>query len=338
METILDYKSADFKSDQDVRWCPGCGDYSILAAIQRTMPKIGVKKEDMVFVSGIGCSSRFPYYMNTYGFHTIHGRAPAVATGVKLANPKLSVWMITGDGDALSIGGNHFIHLLRRNVNINVLLFNNEIYGLTKGQVSPTSRAGTKTKTSPTGSSDRPVNPTRLAAAAGATFVARTIDRDPKHMAALFEAAAAHQGTSFIEIYQNCVIFNDGVFESYSDKSTKDESMINLIDGQPLLFANGKKGIKIKNMMPVVVDINEQTHLDELYIHQEKSTSEIQTYMYSYMTESLEFPTPIGIFHRYESPIFEESIQTRADEIRAKKGAGSIDKLLHSGNTWTIDA
>lgn len=338
MEQAIEYKAADFKSSQDVRWCPGCGDYSILAAIQRTMPKIGVRKEDMVFVSGIGCSSRFPYYMNTYGFHTIHGRAPAVATGVKLANPDLSVWLVTGDGDALSIGGNHFIHLMRRNVNMNVLLFNNEIYGLTKGQVSPTSREGTKTKTSPTGSLDRPVNPTRLATAAGATFVARTIDRDPKHMAKIFEAAAEHQGTSFIEIYQNCVIFNDGVFENYSDKETKNESTVMLEDGKPLVFANGTKVVCIENMRPVVADISAEGELPaSAYIHSDHSTSELQSYIYSEMTEREDLPTPIGIFHQRSESVFEEAIEARAAEIRASKPEPSVDALLRSGNVWTVE-
>ena len=335
MEDIK-YTTADYKSTQDVKWCPGCGDYSILAAVQRTLPKLDIAKEDIVFVSGIGCSSRFPYYMNTYGFHTIHGRAPAVATGVKLANPDLSVWIITGDGDALSIGGNHFIHLLRRNLNVNLLLFNNEIYGLTKGQVSPTSRSGTKTKTSILGSFDNAINPTNLATASGATFVARTIDRDPKHMALIFEAAAKHNGTSFVEIYQNCVIFNDGVYEELSDKHTKTDHLIVLEDNKALLFSNGTKGITIsKDNKPVVIDITEK-NIDLVYVHKDDNDNDFQSYLYGAMTEDIDLPTPIGIFLKKNKISYEEKLLTNKKNIQDLNKNISIESIINSGDTWEI--
>lgn len=332
----IEYTTADFKSTQDVKWCPGCGDYSILAAVQRTLPKLAIKKEDIVFVSGIGCSSRFPYYMNTYGFHTIHGRAPAIATGVKLANPDLSVWIITGDGDALSIGGNHFIHLLRRNLNVNLLLFNNEIYGLTKGQVSPTSRSGTKTKTSILGSFDNAINPTNLATAAGATFVARTIDRDPKHMAEVFEKAAQHNGTSFVEIYQNCVIFNDGVFEALSDKHTKTDHLIVLEDNKALIFSNGTKGISISSdNKPIVLEVNEE-NMESLYIHRDDNDNEFQSYLYGAMTEDPNLPTPIGIFLKKNEISYEQKLHKNKENIQKLNKKLSIEEIINSGDTWEI--
>lgn len=328
-------KPADFKSDQEIRWCPGCGDYSILAAIQRTMTKLDIPKEKLVFISGIGCSSRFPYYMNTYGFHTIHGRAPAVATGTKLANPDLSVWLITGDGDGLSIGGNHLMHLLRRNVDINVLLFNNEIYGLTKGQVSPTSRQGTTTKTSPRGSMDEPVNPVRIAAAAGASFVARTIDRDIKHMSTVFEAAEAHRGTSFVEIFQNCVIFNDGIYDALTDKQQKAEETIVLEPGQPLIFADGAKGIRFNGLIPEVVMLTDENR-DQLHVHQLEDPGGIQSMIYGTMQEMPDIPTPIGIFHQSERPTFESQL---AQQFPGPDSSDShtLNALLRARNSWVVE-
>jgi 2-oxoglutarate ferredoxin oxidoreductase subunit beta len=261
----------DLESDQDVRWCPGCGDYSILAQTQRIIPDLGIPKEQFVFVSGIGCSSRFPYYMNTYGFHTIHGRAPTIATGIKTTNPDLSVWVITGDGDALSIGGNHFIHMLRRNLNLNVLLFNNQVYGLTKGQYSPTSPLGTMKKSTPDGSIEQPLNPVDIALSAGATFVARSIDRDTKHLQATIKAAHEHKGTSFIEIYQNCNIFNDGAFFTYTEKATRADNTVILEHGEPLIFgAKNDKGIRLNGLQPEVVSLSNEVD-DDLIIHDQHS-------------------------------------------------------------------
>src|SRR3989442_1424934 len=264
-------KKADFVSDQEVRWCPGCGDYAILNNVQKVMPELGIQREKVVFVSGIGCSSRFPYYMNTYGFHSIHGRAPAVATGIKCANPELSVWVITGDGDALSIGGNHFIHAIRRNLDLKIILFNNRIYGLTKGQYSPTSELGKKTKSTPMGVIDYPINPLSLAFASEATFVARSIDTDPKHMAAIIDRLAKHKGSAFVEVYQNCNIFNDGAFKAFSERDVRDERTINLEHGKPLIFGKDKnKGIHLKGVEPEVVTIGEHgVTVDDLLVHDE---------------------------------------------------------------------
>ncbi len=267
---VKTYTRADFSSDQSVRWCPGCGDYAILAQAQKTFPDLGVSKENFVFISGIGCSSRFPYYMNTFGFHTIHGRAPAIASGVKLSNPDLSVWVVTGDGDALSIGGNHTIHLLRRNLDINVMLFNNRIYGLTKGQYSPTSETGKVTKSSPLGSLDRPFNPLTLALGAGATYVARTIDRETKHMQGMISRSYEHKGTSFLEIYQNCNIFNDGAFGPMTDKESKTDSVLWLENGQPMVFGKEKnRGIRLDGNTPMIVEIGDKWSLDDVLVHNE---------------------------------------------------------------------
>ena len=268
------YSSKDFSTDQEVRWCPGCGDYSILKQVQTVMPEIGVPKEDIVFISGIGCSSRFPYYMETYGMHSIHGRATAIASGLKAARPDLSVWIITGDGDSLSIGGNHLIHLLRRNFDTNILLFNNQIYGLTKGQYSPTSEMGKKTKSTPMGSIDHPFNPLALCMGADATFVARTMDRDPKHLRQMLLRSNEHKGTSLLEIYQNCNVFNDGAFFGYTDKSTKPEQTLFLEHGKPLVFgANQEKGIRLDGFKPVIVSLQDVSQ-DELWIHDEKRSCE----------------------------------------------------------------
>ena len=264
-------KKADFQSDQAIRWCPGCGDYAILAQTQKTFPEITEKKEDTVFISGIGCSSRFPYYMNTFGFHTIHGRAPTIASGLKMANPELSVWLVTGDGDGFSIGGNHMIHLLRRNVDINVMLFNNRIYGLTKGQYSPTSEQGKVTYSTPMGSIDYPFKPTKLALGAEGSFVAKTIDKELKHLQAMIKRANSHKGTSFIEIYQNCNIFNDGAFSHLTDRDTKEEQLLRLEDGEPMIFGAEKdKGIYLDGISPKVVKIGKDYSIDDIVVHNEQ--------------------------------------------------------------------
>jgi 2-oxoglutarate/2-oxoacid ferredoxin oxidoreductase subunit beta len=323
----------DFVTPNDVRWCPGCGDYAILNSLQRTLPELGVPRENFVIISGIGCSSRFPYYMQTYGFHTIHGRAPTVATGVKVANPDLSVWVVTGDGDGLSIGGNHLLHLLRRNLNVTVLLFNNRIYGLTKGQYSPTSPEGTKTKTTPGGSIDHPLNPLLFALGAEATFIARTIDNNPKHMVETFKAAHEHQGVSFVEIFQNCVIFNDSTWDAVYAKENRDDQMLFLEAGKPLLFGKNKeKGIRLNGLMPEVCDA---TAADVL-IHQPDHPSPLYSQMLSCMGLP-DFPTPIGVVRRIQRPTYEALIQEQDAQAKAKKGTGTWHELLHGSSTWTIE-
>ena len=326
----------DLESDQDVRWCPGCGDYSILAQTQRIIPDLGIPKEQFVFVSGIGCSSRFPYYMNTYGFHTIHGRAPTIATGIKTTNPDLSVWVITGDGDALSIGGNHFIHMLRRNLNLNVLLFNNQVYGLTKGQYSPTSPLGTMKKSTPDGSIEQPLNPVDIALSAGATFVARSIDRDTKHLQATIKAAHEHKGTSFIEIYQNCNIFNDGAFLTYTEKATRADNTVILEHGEPLIFgAKNDKGIRLNGLQPEVVSLSNEVD-DDLIIHDQHSNDPTLAYFLSRMTETPGHPMPMGIFRSVERPCYEDMLNDQVDQARETKGPGDLQKLLNSGDTWVV--
>jgi 2-oxoglutarate/2-oxoacid ferredoxin oxidoreductase subunit beta len=330
----------DFATDQDVRWCPGCGDYSILAQVQRSFPDlVDVKKENIVWVSGIGCSSRFPYYMDTYGFHGIHGRAPAIATGVKIANPELSVWVATGDGDLLSIGGNHFIHACRKNIDLKVLLFNNKIYGLTKGQYSPTSEKGKKTKTSPYGSVDFPFNPVSLALGAEATFVAKTTDRDSKHMQLMIKRAAEHKGMAFIEILQNCVIFNDGAFDAMTDKAVKDDMLLYMEQGKPLLFGKNKeKGIKIDGVVPLVININENGNsINDVLVHDEFDISPVRSTILAHLTDSPDFPTPLGIFRQIFRPTVDGEIQRQVDEVKAKKGEGDLEKMLFSGNTWEVN-
>jgi 2-oxoglutarate/2-oxoacid ferredoxin oxidoreductase subunit beta len=345
METKSDKKVAqltakDFTSDQDVRWCPGCGDYSILAQVQRSFPEIiEVPKEDVVWISGIGCSSRFPYYMSTYGFHGIHGRAPILATGVKVANPKLSVWVATGDGDLLSIGGNHFIHVCRRNVDIKLVLFNNRIYGLTKGQYSPTSEKGKVTKTSPFGSIDFPFNPISLALGSDATFVARSIDRYPKHMQEVLKRAGKHKGTAFIEIFQNCNIFNDGAFSILTEKGTKEDHVLTLEHNQPMVFGkNADKGIKLDGLKPVVVDIsNGQYSKDDLWVHNEFADSPVHATILAQMDNDPEMPTPVGIFRQYFKETYDEGMETQINKIIEKKGKGDLDKILFGGNTWEVN-
>ncbi len=327
----------DFASDQDVRWCPGCGDYSILAQTQRMLPELGIPKEKYVFVSGIGCSSRFPYYMDTYGFHGIHGRAPAIATGVKVARPDLSVWVATGDGDLLSIGGNHFIHVMRRNINIKILLFNNRIYGLTKGQASPTSEHGKKTKSTPFGSIDYPFNPISLALGADGTFVARSMDRDPKHLQETLLKAARHHGTAFVEIFQNCNIFNDGAFSLYTEKDTKPDNVIVLEHGKPLVFGKEKdKGIRLDGFKPEIVSLKDGKYgVNDLVVHDEKSRD--LAHILARFGDQPGFPAPIGVFYAAERPTYEEEMTEQIESAKKKLGEGDLDKLLNSGNTWVIE-
>ena len=332
-EEIQTYTAKDFASDQEVKWCPGCGDYSILKQVQSILPEIGIKRENMVFVSGIGCSSRFPYYMNTYGIHSIHGRAPAVATGIKLANPELNVWIITGDGDGLSIGGNHFIHLMRRNLDVNILLFNNEIYGLTKGQFSPTSQLGLKTKSSPFGVIDQPFNPLSLALGSGATFVSRTLDREPKSLREVLLEAQKHKGTSFVEIYQNCVIFNDGVFDEFTNKATKEEANLYLENGKPLKFGKDlSKGIILENFEPKIIDITENTDESKLWIHDETSILKAQILArFNFDEEFSDFPRPFGVFYKKNRASYEETFTNQVE-----KNKPNMQQILNGNITWTV--
>ncbi|MFN9593213.1 MAG: 2-oxoacid:ferredoxin oxidoreductase subunit beta [Pirellulaceae bacterium] len=326
----------DFASDQDIRWCPGCGDYSILAQMKKVLPEIGVPPEKTVFISGIGCSSRFPYYVNTYGVHSIHGRAPAVATGLKVTRPDLSVWVITGDGDALSIGGNHFIHLMRRNVDLNIVLFNNRIYGLTKGQYSPTSVEGQVTKSTPMGAIDHPLNPITIALGAEATFIARSVDSQIKHLGMVLKRAAAHRGTSFVEVYQNCNVFNDGAWNYAAEKATRDDTTIELEDGKPLLFGkNRDKGIRLKGLDLEVVDLKANPELArDILVHDEKAHPAL-TYMLGRMRHP-EFPEPIGVFRDIDTPTFDEAMRAQVDQAKGKKGAGDLKSLFEGGETWTV--
>ena len=326
----------DFMSDQDVRWCPGCGDYSILAQTRRIMPELGIPQENIVFISGIGCSSRFPYYMNTYGFHTIHGRAPTIASGVKMANPDLSVWVVTGDGDALSIGGNHFIHLLRRNFDINVLLFNNRIYGLTKGQYSPTSEQGKKTKSTPFGSLETPFNPISLALASSATFVARSLDTDSRHLQSMIKAAFEHKGTSFIEIYQDCIIFNKDAFELYTDKSTKADNTVKLEHGEPLLFGKeNERGIRLKNFQPEITAVTNGT--EDLIVHDQFAQNTTLANFLARMSDMPEMPHPIGIFRSVQQPCYEDMMTAQITTAKQQRGEGDLDALLNAGDTWVVE-
>lgn len=326
----------DFQSDQDIRWCPGCGDYSILAQIQRVFPEFPHKKENYVAVSGIGCSSRFPYYMDVYGLHGIHGRAPAIATGVKLANPNLDVWVATGDGDGLSIGGNHMIHMLRRNVNIKVLLFNNEIYGLTKGQFSPTSKLGQLTKSTPSGVIDPPFIPVSLALGAGATFVARTMDRDPKHLQEIVRRVEKHHGSAFVEIYQNCLVFNDAAFFQYTEKETRDDNVVYLEHGKPLVFGKNKeKGVRLNGFTPEVVDItNGKYSTGDLLVHDEQDST--LAFILANMIHNPALPRPMGVFLAQDHTTFEDAMQSQIAKAKAKKGEGDLQKLLDGEETWVI--
>lgn len=328
----------DFTSDQEVRWCPGCGDYSILKQVQTVMPELGIPRENIVFVSGIGCSSRFPYYMETYGMHSIHGRATAVASGLKATRPELSVWIVTGDGDALSIGGNHLIHLLRRNFNVNILLFNNQIYGLTKGQYSPTSPEGQVTKSTPMGVIDHPFNPLALILGASGTFIARSMDRDPVHLREILKRADKHQGTSLVEIYQNCNVFNDGAFEIFTEKASKKQETLFLEHGKPLLFGeNGSKGIKLDGFTPRVVNTADVA-ADELWIHDERDLGKATLLVRFFDDPAKEghLPRPFGVFYEEDRPCYETLLQEQLDEAVAQKGKGDLDALLRGKSSWTV--
>ena len=334
-KTTKTYTRKDFTSDQAVRWCPGCGDYAILAQSQKVFPDLGVDKENIVFISGIGCSSRFPYYMDTYGFHTIHGRAPAIASGVKLANPDLSVWVVTGDGDGLSIGGNHTIHLLRRNLDINVMLFNNRIYGLTKGQYSPTSEVGKVTKSTPMGSLDRPFNPLTLALGAGATFVSRTIDKETKHLQEMIKRSHVHKGTSFMEIYQNCNIFNDGAFSQLTDRDSKLDSVLWLENNSPMIFGVEKnKGIRLDGNIPKVVEIGKKWGVDDVLVHDESDY--VIASLLSNMTYNEDFPDPIGVLYAIEDTTYEDMMMDQINEAAKKKDKGTIQDIINAGDTWVV--
>jgi 2-oxoglutarate ferredoxin oxidoreductase subunit beta len=329
----------DFVTPNDVRWCPGCGDYAILNAMQRALPELGVPRENFVIISGIGCSSRFPYYMNTYGFHSIHGRAPSIATGIKVANPDLSVWVVTGDGDGLSIGGNHLLHLLRRNVNVNVLLFNNRIYGLTKGQYSPTSPVGTRTKTTPMGSIDNPIHPVLFALGAESTFIARTLDTNPKHMVETFKAAHEHQGVSFIEIMQNCVIFNDGTWDPVYDKEHRDDNLLFVEAGKPLLFGKEKnRGIRLNGLMPEVVEVGPgQTPVEDVLVHSPNHQSPLYVRMLALMGPHTGLPMPVGVLRQFQRPTYESAVNVQIEAAQKKSGTGSWHELLHGDATWTVE-
>jgi 2-oxoglutarate/2-oxoacid ferredoxin oxidoreductase subunit beta len=329
------YTKKDFESDQDVRWCPGCGDYAILSAIQKSMPDLGIPKEDIVFISGIGCSSRFPYYMNTYGFHTIHGRAPAIATGLKLARPDLKIFVVTGDGDGLSIGGNHLLHVLRRNVNVTILLFNNKIYGLTKGQYSPTSELGKVTKSTPLGSADRPVSPCAFALAVGATFVARTVDRNIAHMEETLKRSAAHRGAAFVEILQNCNVYNDLAWNVLYDRESKIQHELRLEHGKPLIFGppDDRKGLVLEGVKPKVVSAKDVPE-SALWVHDEtdRGTALILAQLWA-----PDYPIPVGVMANEQgAPVYEDLVLQQEEKVIADRGPGDIAALLRSGETWTI--
>ncbi len=327
----------DFETDQDVRWCPGCGDYAVLAQVQKLMPTLGIPRENFAFISGIGCSSRFPYYMETYGMHSIHGRAPAIASGLKLARPELSVWVVTGDGDALAIGGNHFIHAMRRNIGLKILLLNNRIYGLTKGQYSPTSLLGMKTKSTPQGSIDRPFSPVAVALGAGATFVARTVDSDLAHMAGVLKRAAEHQGTAFVEIYQNCIVFNDGAYDAITDKSMRDDTRLMLEHGKPLLYGKERnKGIRLRGMEPEAVTLGENGVTEsDLLVHDEAAEHGGLAFLLSQFDVPT-LPVPLGVFREVGAPSYEEMNNGLQADARERRGQGDLASLFNSGDTWTI--
>lgn len=335
------FTAKDLVTDQEVRWCPGCGDYSILKQAQTVIPELGIARENIVFVSGIGCSSRFPYYMETFGMHSIHGRATAVASGLKATRPELSIWIITGDGDALSIGGNHTMHMLRRNFDVNILLFNNEIYGLTKGQYSPTSEEGKVTKSTPMGSVDHPFNPIALCMGADATFVARSMDRDPKHLQAILKRANDHKGASFVEIYQNCNVFNDGAFEVYTEKASKKKETLFMESGKPLVFGdNNELGIKLDGFTPTVVNLTEGASADDLWIHNENDRVKagILSRFFDNPRTMAEkhLPRPFGVFYVEDRPCYEAKMQEQVDSMKEKRGDGDLDALLRGRETWTI--
>ncbi len=336
MTDVPKYSKKDFVSNQEVRWCPGCGDYSILASVQLAMTKLQIPKEKIVFISGIGCSSRFPYYMDTYGLHTIHGRAPALATGLKLHNPDLSTWVISGDGDSLSIGGNHLIHAIRRNININILIFNNEIYGLTKGQYSPTSSKGLVTKSSPFGSLDRPFKPAQLVLGAGSTFFARTLDTDPKHMQEIFLEAAKHQGTSVIEILQNCVIFNDKVHDAYTNRQTRDDYSLRLEDGKPMIFGkNSDKGVVMTKEGPQSVTLGDEYKESDLIVHNKNAKSNSLALALGEFTHP-DMPVPLGVFWNSDFATLDDDTHKQILDKQKEGCPKDVTELLMSGNTWEV--
>ncbi len=328
----------DFVTDQEVRWCPGCGDYSILAQTQRLMPELGLPRENIVFISGIGCSSRLPYYMNTYGFHSIHGRAATIASGLKTSRPELSVWVVTGDGDALSIGGNHLLHVLRRNIDLQIVLHNNEIYGLTKGQYSPTSDFGKRTKSSPYGTIDRPLHPLSVALGAEATFVARSIDTDAHHLVATLERAHGHRGTSFVEVYQNCNIFNDGAFAEFAAKEVRADRTLALEHGKPMIFGKERnKGLRLTNMKFEVVTVGEDDVTEaDIFVHDEEREDPTIAFLLSRM-EWPEYPVPVGVLRAVKKPTYDDLMTRQIDEARAAEGEGNIRDLFLEGDTWTVE-
>jgi 2-oxoglutarate ferredoxin oxidoreductase subunit beta len=325
----------DFTSDQEVRWCPGCGDYAILSAVQAFMPELGIEPHKTVFVSGIGCSGRFTYYMDTYGMHGVHGRAPALATGIATARPDLSVWVVTGDGDGLSIGGNHLIHALRRNVNLKILLFNNQIYGLTKGQYSPTSEEGKVTKSTPFGSLDHPFNPIAVALGAEGTFVARTIDNDRQHLTEVLRQAAQHQGTAFVEIYQNCNVFNDGAFDLLRDKSSGSHNQIRLVDGEPIIFDEGTRCVSVGDNGQLVITDVAETPADTIVVHDVDGRPSLP-FALAHLAHGPTEPTCIGVFRRFERSVYGDAMSAQMQRAQERLGKGDIDSLLHSGDTWTV--
>ena len=327
----------DFISDQEVRWCPGCGDYAILAQMQKVLPEVGVARENIVFVSGIGCSSRFPYYMNTYGIHSIHGRAPTIATGIKAINPDLSVWVITGDGDGLSIGGNHLLHCLRRNIDLKIILFNNRIYGLTKGQYSPTSHQGHRTRSTPMGSIDYPLNPISVALSAEATFVARTQDTNTKHLSEVLRRAAQHKGAAFVEIYQNCVVLNPTAWKHTTDSEVRDDNIVFLEEGQPLIFGlDRNQGIRMNGTEPEIVYLDNGTSKDELVVHREGRENASYAYMLSRMEYPL-MPLPFGVLRAVEKPSYTDLMFDQIAAATAQKGRGDLEALFNSGDTWVVE-
>jgi 2-oxoglutarate/2-oxoacid ferredoxin oxidoreductase subunit beta len=340
IKTENNLTSKDFATDQEVRWCPGCGDYSILKQVQTVLPELGIPKEKIVFISGIGCSSRFPYYMETYGMHSIHGRATAIASGLKITRPDLSIWIVTGDGDSLSIGGNHLIHLLRRNIDVNILLFNNEIYGLTKGQYSPTSHEGQITKSTPIGVVDHPFNPIALALGANATFIARSMDRDPVHLRDVLKKANSHKGSSLVEIYQNCNVFNDGAFEVFTEKGSKKQNTLFLEEGKPLVFGeNNKFGIKLEGLMPVIVELeNSEISVNDLFIHNsdDLTKASILSRMFDNPEQDQAFPRPFGVFYSNKKSTYEDDLALQIKDFVSQKGKGKLDELIRGKNTWEI--
>ncbi len=336
-EGPLALQRKDFVTDQEVRWCPGCGDYSILAQTQKLMPDLGVPREKIVFISGIGCSSRLPYYMNTYGFHSIHGRAPTIATGLRVMNPELKVFVVTGDGDGLSIGGNHLLHVMRRNVDLTIVLFNNRIYGLTKGQYSPTSEFGKRTKSSPAGAVDTPLHPLSVAISAEASFVARSLDIDQKHLFETLERAARHKGTSFVEVYQNCNVFNDGAFMEFADKAVRSDRTVRLEHGKPMVFGKElEKGIRLNGTTPEIVELGNGAIESDLWVHDETREDPALSFILSRMHWP-DYPEPMGVIRAVERPTYEALVQEQVDEAIERQGEGDLDALFMEGDTWTVE-